>query len=79
MDYYDYYKVSQDPAWHRWVDGFVILVIGVAAGLVITQGWLLQQTTTTTTTEIIRRAPAAPQIESGVSTDAPSGIKIEES
>lgn len=75
------YEVSNDPLWHRWVDGLVILVIGLAAGLVLAQALLIgQTTTTTTTTEIIRRNPTSgPQIESGVQTDVPSGHRVEES
>jgi len=77
MNYYDPYQVSQDPIWHRWVDGIVILVIGLAAGLVIAQGLMIQEVTTTTT-EIIRTAPSGPQIESGVQSDIPPQIRIEE-
>ncbi len=78
MNYYDPYQISNDPAWHRWVDGVVLLVIGLAAGLVIAQAVALQETATTTRTEIIRTMPRAPQVESGVQTDTPAGIKIDE-
>lgn len=71
------YQVSQDPVWHRWVDGLVILVIGVAAGVVVSQA--MTYTETTTITETVRKVQTAPQIESGVSTDIPSGIRFEES
>lgn len=71
------YEVSVDPVWHRWVDGLVVLVIGFAAGLVVAQAILV---TTTTTTETTRRVQVSgPQIESGASTEVPSGIKLEES
>lgn len=71
----DPYQVSHDPTWHRWVDGLVILVIGLAAGLVISQASLLQETTT----EVIRTVPTAPQVESGLQTDMPPGVRLEES
>ncbi len=77
----DVFQVSNDPVWHRWVDGIVILVIGLAAGLVLAQAMIIEETTTTTTTttDIIRQKPTAPQVESGVNTNIPSGIKVEES
>lgn len=71
------YEVSADPVWHRWVDGIVVLVIGFAAGLVVAQAIL---TTTVTTTETVRRVQTSgPQIESGASTELPSGFRLEES
>lgn len=70
------YQVSQDPAWHRWVDGLVVLVIGIAAGAVIASMFMYQQTVTVT--ETVRSIQTAPQIESGISTDIPSGPRVEE-
>lgn len=73
----DAYTISQDPFWHRWIDGLVILAIGVAAGLVIAQGMMMQETTSTTT-EVIRTAPYAPQVESGVKTEIAPEVNIQE-
>lgn len=72
------YEISQDPAWHHWVDGVVILVIGIAAGLVMAQAFLATQSTTITT-DGVRRLPSVPQVESGIRTDLPPTVKIEES
>ncbi len=75
----DPYQISADPIWHRWVDGLIIMFIGLAAGVVLAGTFMMSETTTTIrTTEIIRRSPNVPQIESGVRTDVPSGIRIEE-
>lgn len=70
------YQISQDPVWHRWMDGLVILIVGLAAGLVLAGALMTQEITTT---EVFRGAQTVPQIESGTSTDIPSGIRIEES
>lgn len=70
------YQISQDPAWHRWVDGIVILVIGLAAGAVIASMFMYQQTVTVT--ETIRGIQTAPQVESGISTEVPSGPRVDE-
>lgn len=69
------YQVSQDSIWHRWVDGLVILVIGIAAGVVLSQGLMYEEVTIT---ETVRQVQTVPQVESGVSTDVPSGIKVDE-
>ena len=71
-------QISQDANWHRWVDGVVILIIGLAAGLVLAQATMAQEVTTT---EVIRRRTMTvpdPQIESGASTEIPSGSRVEE-
>ncbi len=71
------YQVSQDPIWHRWVDGLVILGIGFLAGMLLTGSILFEEVTVT---EVRRVAPVlkSPQQESGTSTQVPSGIKINE-
>lgn len=72
----DHYQISQDPFWHRWIDGIVILVIGISAGAVIASGLMYERTTTV---ETVRRVEVAnPQIESGISTQTPSGVRVEE-
>lgn len=73
----DPYQISVDPAWHRLVDGIILLFIGIAIGVVAAQMLTYQETTTIT--ETIRQVQTAPQIESGVHTDTPSGVRIEES
>lgn len=73
------YQISSDPIWHRWIDGLIILFIGIAAGIVIAGSIMLGEVTTTTrTTEIIRRNPLSPQVESGIRTDVPSSVQLEE-
>lgn len=75
----DPYQISQDPIWHRWIDGLIILFIGIATGVVVAGTIMMTGVTTTThTTEIIRRGPSLPQVESGARTDIPSGVKLEE-
>lgn len=71
------YQISQDPAWHRWVEGLIILFIGLAAGVTIASALMVEETTTVNT---LRRVQTAPQVESGVSTEVslPKGVKIDE-
>jgi hypothetical protein len=74
------YHISQDPIWHRYMDGLIILFIGIAAGLVMAQALMTEETVITT--ETIRRTSPAPlidpKIESGASIEVPSGAKVEE-
>lgn len=71
------YQISQDPAWHRWIEGLIVLFIGIAAGVTIASALMVEETTTVNT---LRRVQTAPQVESGVSTEEvlPKGVKIDE-
>lgn len=70
------YQISTDPVWHRWVDGIVILAIGLAAGVVITSMFMYGQTITVV--ETVRSVQTTPQLESGISTRIPSSPRIDE-
>ena len=52
----DPFQISKEPAYYRWIDGIVLLIIGVVTGLVISQGLNFFQMTTTTS-EVIRNVP----------------------
>lgn len=73
------FQVSKDPAWHRWLDGIVILFIGLAAGIVLAFALAFDEVAPINTS--VRRKPV-PLLEQGVgsgaSTDIPSEFKIEE-
>jgi hypothetical protein len=51
------FTVSKESAIYRWVDGAVVLIIGMVLGIVISQGIAFFEMGTTTTTEVLRRVP----------------------
>ncbi len=53
------YAPSHDPNWHRLVDGLVILVIGMAVGLVVANLFASYETVEIRSTKFIRKMPAA--------------------
>lgn len=73
----NHYEISQDPIWHKWLDAFVILAMGVAMGIVLSQFVLAQEVTTVTTTEVAKRIESAPKAELK-SVEVPVGTKLEE-
>lgn len=68
------YQISEDPAWHRIIDGAVILIIGLAAGVVAGTALMYQYISPSQ----IQREIITPQVGSGIHTDVPSGVKLEE-
>lgn len=70
---------SKDPVWHRWIDGLVILTVGVAMGVVAAQLFVSYETTTVTRTT--RRTPLleTPKEEKAGEVKAPdTSVKFEE-
>jgi hypothetical protein len=51
------FTVSKEPAFYRWVDGAVVLIIGMVLGIVISQGIAFFEMGSTTTTKVLRRVP----------------------
>ena len=51
------FTVTKEPFIYRWIDGAVVLIIGMVIGIVISQGVAFFEMDTTTTTEVIRRVP----------------------
>lgn len=72
------FVTSKDPVWHRWIDGMVILVIGVALGMVAAQAFMSYETVTTTKT--IRRTPmvTSPEGQAGEVQAPEQPVKFEE-
>lgn len=78
----DYNYISQDSPISKLVDGLVILVLGVAIGVVLSQVLLTDEVTTvTSTSEITRRSdksrPAYPNATES-SVGLPEGSRLEE-
>ncbi len=59
-------QISADPAWHRWVDGAVILSVGVVIGLITAYATMVYEVETVTTTKIVRPIPMIEETEQGV-------------
>ena len=75
----DPFQVSREPAYYRWIDGLVLLVIGVAIGIVISQSIALFEVGTTTET-IHRVRLQRPGTESTGDVTTPDDfISVEES
>lgn len=75
------FELSSEPRLYRFIDGAVILIIGMVLGLVISQGIAFMEMTTTTTTETIRRVPlqTAPEAEESGEVSAPkNSVRFEE-
>ena len=49
------FEISKEPVYYRWIDGAVVLIIGVVLGILISQGIAFTGMETTTTTEVIHR------------------------
>ncbi|MFZ1323947.1 MAG: hypothetical protein WAQ57_02185 [Candidatus Saccharimonadales bacterium] len=72
------YVTSKDPAWHRAVDGLVILAIGFVIGIIVAGSLLTYETTTVKT---IRRVPTlqAPSDDAAGTVESPqNNVKINE-
>lgn len=81
----EYYNVSEDSYFNRLIDGLVILVLGVAIGVVVSQILLTKEVTTVTTRSRVTKQQDALSEEHGVveqevnfDVDLPKGVKLEE-
>lgn len=81
----EYYNVSEDSYFNRLIDGLVILVLGVAIGVVLSQILLTKEVTTVTTRSRVTKQQDALSEEHGVveqevnlGVDIPRGAKLEE-
>ncbi len=81
----EYYNVSEDSYFNRLIDGLVILVLGVAIGVVLSQILLTKEVTTITTRSRVTKQQDALSEEHGVveqevnfGVDLPKGVKLEE-
>lgn len=81
----EYYNVSEDSYFNRLIDGLVILVLGVAIGVVVSQILLTKEVTTITTRSRVTKQQDALSEEHGVveqevnfDVDLPKGVKLEE-
>ncbi len=81
----EYYNVSEDSYFNRLIDGLVILVLGVAIGVVLSQILLTKEVTTITTRSRVTKQQDALSEEHGVveqevnfDVDLPKGVKLEE-
>lgn len=81
----EYYNVSEDSYFNRLIDGLVILVLGVAIGVVLSQILLTREVTTVTTRSRVTKQQdslseghSVVEQEVNFGVDIPRGTKLEE-
>lgn len=81
----EYYDTATDSYFTRFIDGLVVLVLGVAIGVVLSQITLTKEVTTVTTRSRITKQQDVSSTEPGVieqevnfGIDLPDGASLEE-
>jgi hypothetical protein len=74
------FTVTKEPFIYRWIDGAVVLIIGMVVGIVLSQGIAFFEMDTTTTTEVIHRVPLEqPETQESGKVEAPkSAVRFED-